>query len=105
MNQYGSILILGGGYIGTYLAEQFTKWNIPFTQKTSKDVNYFDRYELQKILKDHDLIINCVGYTGKPNVDACEDDKKSCYKYNVEMPSILAKTIEQLGKTLIQIGT
>ena len=35
-------------------------------------------------------LINCVGYTGKPNVDACEEDKQNCWDLNVTFPTLLA---------------
>jgi|TARA_B110000495_G_scaffold73649_1_gene63032 dTDP-4-dehydrorhamnose reductase len=39
-------------------------------------------------IKDNrpDIIINACGYTGRPNVDACEDDKADCWDLNVNLP-------------------
>ena len=36
-------------------------------------------------------IINCVGFTGTPNVDACEEQKQTCWDLNVTLPTILAQ--------------
>lgn len=33
-----------------------------------------------------DIVINCVGYTGKPNIDACEDHIIEAYESNVSVP-------------------
>lgn len=38
-----------------------------------------------------DLVINAAGYTGKPNVDACEQNKMDCMMGNVIMPQMLIK--------------
>ncbi len=41
-------------------------------------------------------MINCAGYTGKPNVDACETDKAACLAGNAVLPGIVAEACDQL---------
>jgi len=36
------------------------------------------------------FLINCAGYTGKPNVDACESDKANCLFGNAVLPARIA---------------
>ncbi len=43
-----------------------------------------------------DYLINCAGYTGKPNVDACELHKSRCLAANAVLPGIVAEVCEQL---------
>lgn len=43
-----------------------------------------------------DILINCAGYTGKPNVDACELDKASCLSGNAVLPGIIAEACDRL---------
>jgi dTDP-4-dehydrorhamnose reductase len=55
--------------------------------------------ELAEELKGRDIsfVINCAGYTGKPNVDACELDKGNCLDGNAILPAVLRELCEDLG--------
>jgi dTDP-4-dehydrorhamnose reductase len=44
-----------------------------------------------------DFVINCAGYTGKPNVDACEDDKAACLDANSVLPGRLRIICAEFG--------
>jgi dTDP-4-dehydrorhamnose reductase len=44
-----------------------------------------------------DYLINCAGYTGKPNVDACEKHKWECLAGNAVLPGIVAEACGQLN--------
>ena len=54
---------------------------------------------LTKSLRDAapDFVINCAGYTGTPNVDACEHNKPECLAANSVLPGIVAAACEQLN--------
>lgn len=105
------ILILGKGYIGNYLAKANQKHNIVHISKS--DLNYEDPDTFVKFLhkesdypKAHfDWIINCSGYTGRPNVEACETDKENCYHYNVTVPLYITKVANHLRIPIIHIGS
>lgn len=43
-----------------------------------------------------DAVINCAGYTGKPNVDACETDKANCLAGNAVLPGVIAEACHRL---------
>ncbi len=43
-----------------------------------------------------DAVINCAGYTGKPNVDACESDKANCLAGNAVLPGVVAEACHRL---------
>ncbi len=43
------------------------------------------------------FLINCAGYTGKPNVDACELDKTNCLNANAVLPGILDSACSKAG--------
>jgi len=85
-----SILITGKGFIGNSLYEHLKgKHNTTIICK--KEVDYTDRKTLENFLQNQhfDFLINCSGYTGSPNVDACELNKQECLFYNVSVPSVL----------------
>jgi putative intracellular protease/amidase len=43
------------------------------------------------------FVINAAGYTGKPNVDACELHKTDCLQGNAVLPGLIAQACEQAG--------
>lgn len=52
-----------------------------------------------------DVIINCLGKTGRPNVDWCESHKTETYMANVTMPLMIAEWCEGNDVHLINIGS
>lgn len=105
------ILILGKGYIGNYLAKGNTEHQIVHISKS--DVNYEDPdtfvnflHKESKYPKPHfDWIINCSGYTGRPNVEGCETDKENCYHYNVTVPLFITRVANNFKIPIIHIGS
>ena len=70
------LVILGGrGYVGEVFRRlDYNRGVIPISRK---DCDYYDIKTLSKFLKDlrASFVINAAGFTGKPNVDACESAK------------------------------
>lgn len=52
-----------------------------------------------------DVIINCLGRTGRPNVDWCESHKTETYESNVVLPLMIAEWCEKHSVRLIQMGS
>lgn len=103
------ILILGKGYIGNYLAITETDINHEIIHISKSDLNYEDpnifKDFLEKESNKFDWIINCSGYTGKPNVEACESNKEICYHYNVTVPLYITKVANSFRIPIIHIGS
>jgi len=99
------ILILGKGYIGHYISSANTKHDI--TNIGKSDLDYSKPEIFIPYLKgsNFDWIVNCSGYTGKPNVDSCEDDKENCYHYNVTVPLYLTRVANDLNIPIVHIGS
>ena len=99
-------LILGKGYIGNYIAKNNFFKDTSFHVSKS-ELDYTDPNILTKHLEEnqYDWIINSTGYTGKPNVDACEDNKESCYYYNVTAPLYITKVANKMNVPIIHIGS
>lgn len=86
------ILLLGStGYIGTEFYRQLFQRGIPTRSCTvpTKELTFNQLKMLHKTLK-LTAIINCAGYTGKPNVDACETDKHNAVYGNVVVPEMVS---------------
>lgn len=94
------IVILGGaGYVGQAYQRYFNKRRLPFQSLSRAQVDYTDADELREALGNlrPDFLINCAGYTGKPNVDACEDDKAACLAGNAVLPGTVRRVCAELG--------
>lgn len=81
------ILVLGKGYVGTALASCLAQC-YEVTHISRADFDYTDRAELFIHLNKarYEFVINTCGYTGRPNVDACEDNIEDTWYYNVVVP-------------------
>lgn len=94
------IYLLGGlGYVGQAYQKLLTQKGIPFKVLARKELDYSDTAALTKALKADkpDFLINAAGYTGKPNVDACEKDKANCLFGNAVLPGRIARACEASG--------
>ena len=94
------IIILGGsGYVGTEYQQLFRERGIDFINLARADLDYTDTYVLTRFLKDKrpEFLINAAGYTGKPNVDACETDKANCLFWNAVLPGRIAQACSKAG--------
>jgi len=79
-----NVVILGRGYIGTKILPILSR--VHNTNLISRqDIDYTSLCGLAQIKEQYnpDIIVNCYGYTGRPNVDSCEDNKIECRSRNV----------------------
>jgi dTDP-4-dehydrorhamnose reductase len=86
------IIILGAnGYVGSAYSAYLAKRGIAHCKLSRRDVDYTDRDTLITFLREvrATFLINCAGYTGKPNVDACELHKAECLAKNAVLPGII----------------
>jgi dTDP-4-dehydrorhamnose reductase len=107
-------IILGkNGYIAEAIIKELTFRDLPHVAWSRSEVDYTNRTELEYVLmtdfsnvKNEDIkIINCAGYIGKPNVDACELAKADCIEGNVLFPAMLSELCKQKGYQLTQISS
>lgn len=92
------VLLGGSGYVGKTFQEVLSNRNISFRNFSRADLNYYNPAKLKEALQAEapDCLINAAGYTGKPNVDACEDDKANCLMGNAVLPGIIREVCESL---------
>ena len=97
-------LILGKGYVGSHLYKHFDK-NADIISKS--ELNYHDEETLYNFLLNSNIktVISTVGFTGKPNVDQCEEKKEDCFKLNVIVPKIVENVCKALDINLIHISS
>ena len=94
------ILLLGAtGYVGKEFERVLSLRGIKFTALRRTQVDYTTASHLRSYLTANrtDFIINAAGFTGKPNVDACELQKEETMQGNVHFPKMLAEVCAELG--------
>jgi dTDP-4-dehydrorhamnose reductase len=92
-------LILGGsGYVGSVFDNYLSKTDIEVKVACRNELDYSNQASLVALLKDlrASFVINAAGYTGKPNVDACELAKYECLQGNAVLPGIIREVCEDL---------
>ena len=94
------IIVLGkSGYLATALINWCKIKNFANIQLVSRaQTNYFDQSILASFLLKIkcSFLINAAGYTGKPNVDACESSKYECLQGNAVLPGIIREVCEDV---------
>lgn len=102
------IIILGKGYVGTYLYANLA-YDAAFDVRiySRQELDYTDTSILNDMFEQHapDVIVNACGYTGRPNVDACEADKHNCWYYNVTVPCNIERLCYKHDCNMIHISS
>jgi dTDP-4-dehydrorhamnose reductase len=94
------ILLLGAtGYIGEAFAADLRRRQREFLPLSRKQVDYTRFDALLDFLraKKPSFVVNCAGFTGKPNVDACELDKAGTLLGNALLPQTIAHACAAAG--------
>ncbi len=90
------ICVLGNGFIAEHLPYDKPK---VYLEPNSKKIEYFlDSYK-------PDIIVSCIGKTGRPNIDWCEKNQESTLESNVTVPSLLAQECYKKSIHLLQINS
>lgn len=102
------VLLLGSsGYIGNAVKQALTKDGIDFI---CKSIRYpLDKQEFQRTLIKEKIyaVINCAGYTGVPNVDACElpSNKQVCIEANAFLPAQIMQVCNDLHVKFVHVSS
>jgi dTDP-4-dehydrorhamnose reductase len=94
------IILLGGsGYVGQAYQQLLAQKGISFRNLRRADLDYSDAPTLTAFLRETrpSFLINAAGYTGKPNVDACELHKAECLFGNAVLPGRIAAACAAAG--------
>jgi dTDP-4-dehydrorhamnose reductase len=94
------ILILGAGYVGTYLYNHMP--DSILCKERLFDIEDVE-YEINKV--NPTVVINCIGKTGYPNVDWCEDNKSATCFGNTIIPAYIASVCKDSDIHFINMGT
>ncbi|MCA9057751.1 MAG: sugar nucleotide-binding protein [Planctomycetaceae bacterium] len=93
------IAILGArGFVGQAVLQQAVRAGLDARPVARTEVDYTRASELTGFLRDvrPQFLINAAGYTGRPNVDACELHKAECLAGNGVLPGVIREVCEDL---------
>ena len=94
------MIVLGStGYVGSKFVNYFHAIGHEVMGVSRNEVDYANPETLRSWLKSRNprFVINSAGYTGKPNVDACELAKAECLSGNAVLPGIIREVCEDLN--------
>lgn len=94
------IYLLGGsGCVGQAYQALLNRKGVPFRNLRRAELDYTDPKRLADALRQDrpEFLINAAGYTGKPNVDACELHKADCLFGNAVLPGRIAEACAAAG--------
>ncbi len=88
------ILLLGAsGYVGQAFAAALERRGKAFLPLTRRELDYTRFDQLLGCLRDRrpEFVVNAAGYTGKPNVDACEVARAETLQGNTLFPQTVSQ--------------
>ncbi|MDX2188161.1 MAG: sugar nucleotide-binding protein [Opitutaceae bacterium] len=94
------IYLLGGsGYVGQAYQALLRQKGLAFKAPRRSELDYTNPAVLASALKADraTFLINSAGYTGKPNVDACEIHKAECLFGNAVFPGHVSQACTEAG--------
>ena len=93
-------LILGAGWLGNWFQEKIPDAELSKVRIT--DERKID-VEIERVRPD--IIINCCGKTGNPNIDSLESDPTGTYLANTVGPILLAAKAKEHGIYLVHLSS
>jgi len=91
-----NIFTLGGGFVSAHLPYPIIRDKVALSEDSIESI--LDTYK-------PDVLVNCIGKTGRPNIDWCESNKSETVEINTALPIILAAVCEKKSIRLIHIGS
>ncbi len=91
-----TILLGGTGYVGQAFQAELTRRGWDYVNLSRSQLDYTQFKALLGLLRDlkPSFLINCAGFTGKPNVDACEVAKTETIRGNAVLAETIANACE-----------
>lgn len=102
------VVLLGkSGYLAGFFLRHLQKHGTHYLAVGRRDLDFPRSENLRDFLlrQKASLVINCAGFTGKPNVDACETQPEACRFGNVTLPLRIAEACRDLSLPLAQISS
>jgi dTDP-4-dehydrorhamnose reductase len=105
-------IVLGkNGFMAEAFISELKRRKVDYIALSRSDIDYTNFKEFSAYLEINFIkfgkikIINCAGYVGKPNVDACELNKSETILGNIIFPSMLSNLCIKKGIELIHVSS
>jgi dTDP-4-dehydrorhamnose reductase len=102
------IFLLGAsGYVGGAFERELSRRGLAHRAISRRELDYSRFRVLADALKSHrpELVIHCGGFTGKPNVDACESQRTETILGNIVLAQTVAQACDAAGVRLGAISS
>ncbi len=95
-------LIGASGYVGAAFARELARRGREFKAVSRADIDCTHFAPLHAALREArpEFVINAAGFTGKPNVDACETQRGETIRGNIVLPQTVAEACFAAGTRL-----
>ena len=93
-------LVFGNGYLGNRFSNFLQDSIISYSR-----INTIDDISLQIQEHNPDIVINCIGKTGRPNIDWCEEHREETFFSNVAVPTLMAEACTNADVRMVHIGS
>ena len=93
-------LILGNGFIGNKFLDYLDN-AVMFEGRIENKQDVIDQIKLS----NPEIVINCIGKNGKPNIDWCEIHKEETYFSNFVVPLYIANACRITNTFMVHIGS
>jgi 3,5-epimerase/4-reductase len=94
------VLIFGAGWLGSRFLDSFDD-----SVLCCNKVHTLHEVISELVMYEPEVVINCVGKTGRPNIDWCEENKFDTEYNNVIVPMLINQACSTLGIKMVHIGT
>jgi dTDP-4-dehydrorhamnose reductase len=94
------IVLLGAtGYVGQAFVRELKRRGAPFQALSRRQLDYTRFEVLLQFLRETKpaFVVNAAGYTGKPNVDACETARAETLQGNALLPQTIGQACAATG--------
>lgn len=90
------VVVVGNGFVASHLP--YEKSSIKFDPRWDQISDFLWR-------EKPDVVVNCIGFCGAPNIDACQIEKTRTYTANVTMPLLFAQACKNRNIRFIHVGS
>lgn len=93
------VLVGSTGYVGSAFKSRLDALGVDYRTLSGLSIAEGSKKAFADALKGlkASFLVNCAGYTGKPNVDACELDKGNCLDGNAVLPGVIREVCGDLS--------
>ena len=101
------VVVGASGFLGTHFTARIAERGDEAVGVGRSRCDVYSVDAVSRLLRElaPDAVINCAGYTGRPNVEQCERNKSDCLAANAYLPAQLAKACDAVGAPFAHLSS